>query len=128
MGGVSVNCIILSLMVDVLLIKVCKNVEYFDGKWKDVDWNVCSVGVVYKVCWGWEWVIVVDGDERKWVGFDMVIRECREVRKKIWGDEGRGLELEEEGIRIVVSLGFGLRVYERRIEWWRELECKVLVE
>lgn len=115
-------------MADVLSTKVCKNVEYLDEKWKDADWNACSVGVAYKARWGWERVIAADGDERKWVGFDTVIRECREARKKIRGDEGKGLELEEEGIRIIASPGPGSRAYERRVEWWRELERKALEE
>ncbi|OWT40210.1 xylulokinase [Cryptococcus neoformans Bt1] len=127
-GGASANRTILSLMADVLSTKVCKNVEYLDEKWKDADWNACSVGVAYKARWGWERVIAADGDERKWVGFDTVIRECREARKKIRGDEGKGLELEEEGIRIIASPGPGSRAYERRVEWWRELERKALEE
>ncbi|WWD22918.1 hypothetical protein CI109_107413 [Kwoniella shandongensis] len=125
-GGASANRTILSLMADVLSAQVCKNVEFHDGKWQDADWNSCSVGVAYKARWGWEREQATG--ERKWISFDKVIEECREVRKQLRGSEGGEVVLEEEGIRVIASPGPGARAYERRVEWWRALEQRALEE
>nr|XP_019007704.1 xylulokinase [Kwoniella pini CBS 10737]OCF46485.1 xylulokinase [Kwoniella pini CBS 10737] len=122
-GGASANRTILSMIADVLNTQVCKNVEYLDGKWQDAQWNSCSVGVAYKARWGWE---RTRNESRKWVGFDQVIKECRLARRKLRGGEGERSDLAEEGIRIIASPTEGARAFERRVEWWRELEKKAL--
>ncbi|WVW80699.1 hypothetical protein I302_102685 [Kwoniella bestiolae CBS 10118] len=121
-GGASANRTILSLMADVLCTQVCKNVDYLDGEWRDVQWNSCSVGVAYKARWGWERT----QKGREWTSFDQVIKECREKRRKIRGGEGESSDLAEEGIKVIATPGEGARAYERRVEWWRELEAKAL--
>jgi xylulokinase len=121
-GGASANHTILSLMADVLSANVCKNVEYStDAGWVDAKWNACSVGVAYKARWGWERI-----QGRKDIGFDEIVKECREKRGATRGKDGKGMELEEEGIRVVASPGEGSRAYERSVEWWRALEDRAL--
>ncbi|WRT70953.1 uncharacterized protein IL334_007952 [Kwoniella shivajii] len=124
-GGASANRTILSLMADVLSAKVCKNVEFTDGKWQDAHWNSCSVGVAYKARWGWERAV---DKTRQGISFDQVIKECREARERLRGGDGGDMELEEEGIRVIASPGPGARAYERRVEWWRALEHRALLE
>ncbi|OCF78763.1 xylulokinase [Kwoniella mangroviensis CBS 8886] len=125
-GGASANRTILSLMADVLCTQICKNVDFLDGEWRDVQWNSCSVGVAYKARWGWERT----RQGREWISFDQVIQECRDERRRIRGGEGEGqgqeVDLAEEGIRVIATPGEGARAYERRVEWWRELEAKAL--
>ena len=124
-GGASANRTILSMMADVLSAPVCKNVEYNPSKgWTDANWNACSVGVAYKARWGWE--RHVGEGKRKWVGFDEVVRECREARARERGQQGDGEVLEEEGIRVVAQPGAGSGVYERSVEWWQALEERAL--
>ncbi|WVQ74680.1 hypothetical protein IAR50_004284 [Cryptococcus sp. DSM 104548] len=124
-GGASKNKTILSLLADVLSTRVCRNVEYLDGAWNDAEWNSCSVGVAFKARWGWERANAAS-EERRWVSFDQVIKECRAERRRLRGGEGEQADLEEEGIRVVAAPGEGARAYERRIEWWKGLEQKAL--
>ncbi|WWC92582.1 uncharacterized protein L201_007541 [Kwoniella dendrophila CBS 6074] len=124
-GGASANRTILSLMSDILCTKICKNVEYLNGKWQDAQWNSCSVGVAYKARWGYERHINNEND-RKWISFDQVIQECRDNRKALRGEEGQRDDIEEEGIRVIATPGEGARAYERRVEWWMGLEHKAL--
>ena len=124
-GGASANRTILSLMADILSAPICKNVEYDPIKrtWADANWNSCSVGVAYKARWGWE--RHVSEGEREWIGFDDLVKECREERRAVRG-KAAGEMLEEEGIRIVASPGDGSGAYERSVEWWQALEARAL--
>ena len=125
-GGASANRTILSLMADVLSTPVCRNVEFdpTTNKWSDANWNGCSVGVAYKARWGWE-RHVAQG-ERKNIGFDDMVRECREIRREVRGDAGGQMELEEEGIRVIASPGPGAGAYERSVAWWQALEQRAI--
>ena len=125
-GGASANKAILSLMADVLNAPVCKNVEYntSKGEWEDANWNACSVGTAYKARWGWE-RHVAQGD-RKWIGFDDLVKECRDARKARRAEKGKEQALEEEGIKVAAQPGPGAAAYERSVEWWKALEARAL--
>lgn len=156
-GGASANRTILSLMADVFSTNICKLAELPEqapagnkGKrqWKDADWNACSVGMAYKARWGWERACAQahaqagehgdEGSERRWIGFDTVVSECRERRKlrreqssvpqpvlqQAKGDDDE--EEGEEGVRVVASPGPGAAAYTQRVEWWRAFEARAL--
>ena len=117
-------------MADVLSAPVCKNVEYEpETGWVDAHWNSCSVGVAYKARWGWE--RYTSKGKRKWIGFDEVIKECREARAMKRGEKGkevREVDVEEEGIRVIAVPGSGSGAYERSVDWWRVLEDRAMEE
>jgi xylulokinase len=128
-GGASANATILSLMADVMACPVSKNVEFdpATGVWSDAHWNACSVGVAYKARWGWERATAKEA-QRKWIGFDEFIGECREERKQQRGRVGKVDGLEEEGIRNVALPGEGSAAYDGIVERWRALEARALQE
>jgi xylulokinase len=114
-------------MADVLSAPVCKNVEYNPktAGWSFANWNSCSVGVAYKARWGWERQRA--DRARRHIGFDDLVRECREARRKLRGEEQTDEDLEEEGIRTVASPGEGRGAYERSVGWWQALEERALM-
>lgn len=112
-------------MADVLSAPVCKNVEFDPEteKWSFANWNSCSVGVAYKARWGWE-----RAQTGREIGFDELIRECREARREARGDGPLADDQDEEGIRVVASPGEGRGAYERSVSWWQTLEDRALTE
>lgn len=130
-GGAAANKTILTVIADCLGCPVMKPVEFdtTEKTWTNANWNACSVGVAYKAKWGWERHIATS-EQRKWIGFDQVVAECRERRRVRRGDLGRTGDvrgLVEEGFQVVAEPDQGrAKAYENSLEWWAALEKRAL--
>lgn len=133
-GGAAKNQTICNVMSEALDCPVSKPVVWDAkaGKWKDADWNACSVGVAYKARWGYERQLAAakGDDKRTAITFDDFIAECH-GRDRAKLDPSTLKEPgapDEKGETNVALPGEGAQAYADAVGWWKELEDRALSE
>ncbi|UZJ54916.1 hypothetical protein CBS101457_004236 [Exobasidium rhododendri] len=143
-GGAASNSTICSVMADVLGCNVCKPVKYVaeEARWKNADYNVCSVAVGYKAAWSW-YRHTSREEHDMWIPFDDFFKKCSEQRaskrkamvktsgmaKEEESNVVDAMDLLEEGVAIVARPDAQRsQAYTYSIDWWKALEDRALGE
>lgn len=132
-GGAAANPTICSVMADVLGCNVCKPVVFDmqSQRWRNANWNACSVAAAYKAAWGWT---RRQFERKRYLSFDEFIKQAAEIRRerRLAQSSANGDNdslLLEEGVAVVAQPDSGrASVYTKRVSWWADLERKALQE